>query len=82
MLSFELADQTAVEHLIRRMKLVPFSPSLGDTATTLSYPAATSHRTLSPQLRTTLGITPGLVRVSVGIDDAEDVIADFEQALG
>jgi cystathionine beta-lyase/cystathionine gamma-synthase len=81
MLAFELAGETEVDRLIRLLQLVTFSPSLGDVATTLSYPAKTSHRKLSAEQRAALGITPGLVRVSVGIDDAEDVIADFSLAL-
>jgi cystathionine beta-lyase/cystathionine gamma-synthase len=82
MLSFELADGAAAERFMRRLRLVAFAPSLGDVATTVSYPAKTSHRSLSPQRRAALGITDGLIRLSVGIDAAEDVIADLEQAFG
>ncbi|MFM7128539.1 MAG: PLP-dependent transferase [bacterium] len=50
-------------------------------ATTLSHPVTPSHRGLSEPERTALGITPGLVRLSFGIEEATDIIADFEHAL-
>lgn len=81
MLAFELEGAVAVERLIGRLRLVPFAPSLGDTSTTLSYPTATSHRSLSEGERQRLGITPGLVRLSVGIDAAGDIIADLDAGL-
>jgi cystathionine beta-lyase/cystathionine gamma-synthase len=81
MLAFELDDEAAVDRFIRALRLVPFSPSLGDAATTLSYPAKTSHRALSAERRAQLGITDGLIRLSVGIDAVEDVVADLDQAL-
>ena len=58
MLAFELADEAAVDRLIRRLEFVSFSPSLGDVATTLSYPAKTSHRKLSPEQRAEAGHHP------------------------
>jgi cystathionine beta-lyase/cystathionine gamma-synthase len=81
MLSFEVADESAAEQFIRALRLVAFAPSLGDTATTLSYPATTSHRALATEERARLGITGGLLRLSVGIDAADDIIADLDQAL-
>jgi cystathionine gamma-synthase len=55
--------------------------SLGDVHTMILYPAMASHRDLSPKHRARLGIGDGLVRISVGIEAAEDIIADLEQAL-
>jgi cystathionine beta-lyase/cystathionine gamma-synthase len=82
MLAFEVDDEPAAARLIRALRLVAFAPSLGDAATTLSYPARTSHRALMPAQQAALGITPGLLRLSVGIDAAADIIADLDQALG
>ena len=65
----------------RALRHVPFAPSLGDVATTLSHPATTSHRGQPPELLGRLGITPGLVRLSIGLEDPDDLWADFEQAL-
>lgn len=61
---------------------IPFAPSLGDVATTLSHPATTSHRGQSPGRWARQGITPGLVRLSVGLEDVEDLWAELEAALG
>ena len=59
----------------------PFAPSLGDVATTLSHPATTSHRGQPPDRLDRLGIYPGLIRLSIGLEDPDDLWADFEQAL-
>lgn len=70
MLCFELAGgREAVNRFMRRAPGVPFSPSLGDTQTTCSHPASTSHRYVAPEEKDRLGITEGLVRLSVGIED-------------
>jgi cystathionine gamma-synthase/methionine-gamma-lyase len=63
------------------LKLVVRATSLGDVHTLISYPAITSHRELSPKHRQKLGIGDNLLRLSVGIEAAEDIIADLEQAL-
>ena len=55
--------------------------SLGDVYTLVSHSASSSHRELSPKKRATLGISEGLVRISVGIEDVQDIINDIEQAL-
>jgi cystathionine beta-lyase/cystathionine gamma-synthase len=68
--------------MVRRLKIVRLMPSLGHVATTLSHPASTSHRGLSPDERARSGISDGLVRCSVGLEHADDLIGDFEQALG
>jgi cystathionine gamma-synthase len=60
---------------------IPFSPSLADVRTTVSYPAGTSHRALTPDERRAIGVTDGLIRLSVGIEDPADVLADLDQAL-
>ena len=58
-----------------------FSPSLADVRTTVSYPAGTSHRALGQDERLAIGVTDGLIRLSVGIEDTADILADLERAL-
>ncbi|TAK20665.1 MAG: aminotransferase class I/II-fold pyridoxal phosphate-dependent enzyme [Chloroflexota bacterium] len=60
---------------------IPLAPSLADTRTTVSYPAGTSHRALSRHERYAIGVTDGLIRLSVGIEDADDIVADLDAAL-
>ena len=82
MMAFDLeGGRAAVQRMMDRFQLVRFAASLGGVETTISYPEITSHRSMTPQEREELGVGPGTVRVSVGIEDADDVIADFAQAL-
>jgi cystathionine gamma-synthase len=81
MLAFELAGGApAVERLFPRLGL-EFAPSFGDVTTTWTYPSRTSHRPLDEDERLKLGIAPGLVRVSVGIEDADDLVEGVTRAL-
>jgi cystathionine beta-lyase/cystathionine gamma-synthase len=82
MLCFELAGgRDAVNQLLHRSRGVPFSPSLGHTGTTLSHPATTSHRYVSPAEKRRQGITDGLVRLSVGIEDVAQIQKEMEKGL-
>jgi cystathionine gamma-synthase len=82
MLSFEVkGGLDGANRVIRALKLAEFVPSLGDVTTTVSHPVLTSHRAMAPQQREALGITDGLIRVSVGIEAVADILADFGQAL-
>jgi cystathionine gamma-synthase len=83
MLSFDLAGGAlAVERFMSRTRLMEFAPSFGDVATTWTYPARTSHRRVPDEDKATLGIGPGLIRVSAGLEDVDDLIADLDDALG
>ena len=82
MLSFELKGGVeAAERFIQNTTLPVIAPSLGGVETLITRPATTSHVGLSPKDRQRLGISDGLIRVSVGIEATEDLIEDFEQAL-
>jgi cystathionine beta-lyase/cystathionine gamma-synthase len=82
MMAFDLeGGRAAVQRMMSRFKLVVFAASLGGVETTISYPEITSHRGLTPEERAQLGVGAGTVRVSVGIEAAEDIVADFAQAL-
>ena len=80
--SFDLkGGAPAVERFMASLRLIEFAPSFGDVATTWSYPARTSHRTIPEAKRAALGIHPGLVRLSVGIEAVQDLIEDLTGAL-
>jgi cystathionine gamma-synthase/methionine-gamma-lyase len=82
-LSFELAgaDKAAAFRFMDALKLCMPATTLGDIYSIVLHPASSSHRALSQAEREEIGIRDGLVRLSVGIEDAEDIIADLEQAL-
>jgi cystathionine gamma-synthase/methionine-gamma-lyase len=84
MMSFELAGagQPEVFRFMEALELVLPATTLGDVYSLTLYPAHSSHRQVAPEVRQALGIGDGLVRLSVGIEDAADIIADLEQALG
>jgi len=82
MLAFEVGGgRAAAEALVGAAPAIPFAPTLGDVATTLSHPASSSHRGLRPAERRVLGIGDGLFRVSVGIEDIDMLKAEFETAI-
>ena len=82
MLSFEPHGGAAVAHAVMAALRLPVeAPSLGGPETLVTRPAATSHVGLDPATRESLGITDALVRVSVGLEDADDLCEDFTQAL-
>jgi cystathionine beta-lyase/cystathionine gamma-synthase len=84
MLSFDIAgaDQAAAFRFMERLALCQPATTLGDIYTLVLHPATSSHRSLSAAERAQVGIGEGLVRLSAGIEDAADLIADLEQALG
>jgi cystathionine beta-lyase/cystathionine gamma-synthase len=82
MLSIDLrGGGVAADAFIRALDGVRLAPSLGDVSTTVSHPASTSHRALSPQQRQALGIGDGVIRVSTGIEHIDDLRAEFDAAL-
>jgi len=83
MISFEVRDagRDEIFRFMERLKLVLRGTSLGDVHTLMLYPVMSSHREMSPAERRRVGIRDNLVRLSVGIEDADDILADLEQAL-
>jgi cystathionine gamma-synthase/methionine-gamma-lyase len=83
MLSFDIAgaDEAAVTQFMNALQMIVPATTLGDIYSLVLYPAKTSHRALPPEAQQAIGIGPGLVRLSVGIEDADDIIADIDQAL-
>jgi len=82
MLSFEMnGGAEAAQSFLSAVRLAIHAPSLGGVETLISRPAAMSHVGMTAQERQTIGIAEGLIRVSIGIEATEDLIADFDQAL-
>jgi methionine-gamma-lyase len=81
MLAVEVADRAAGERLMDGLELALRATSLGGVDTVLHHPASTSHRQFSAEQLAAAGISEGLLRVSVGCEDADDIVADFEHAL-
>jgi cystathionine beta-lyase len=82
MLSFEMRDAGQVDGMLSRLRVVMPALSLGGVESLVCVPSRTSHRKMTPAERESVGISDGLVRVSVGIEDIEDLVEDFGQALG
>lgn len=89
MLAFEVAPGpgeaddglAAADRVLTRLRLIRITPSLGGATTTSSHPVLTSHRAMPPEERARLGIRAGLIRLSVGVEDVEDVWSDLQAAL-
>jgi cystathionine gamma-synthase/methionine-gamma-lyase len=83
MLAFELkgAGKPEIFRFMEALKMIVRATSLGDVHSMMLYPAMASHRDISPKQRERMGIRDNLLRVSVGIEAVEDIIADLEQAF-
>jgi cystathionine beta-lyase/cystathionine gamma-synthase len=82
MLTIDLETRPRAEAFFRALAgSIPFAPSLGDVQTTLSHPATTSHRGLDEAAMARQGINAGMVRVSIGLEDPEDLWREFRGAL-
>jgi len=81
-LSLDIAGgQAAAFRFLNALRIVTISNNLGDAKSIVTHPATTTHQRLSEAQRARLGITPGLVRLSVGLEDPDDLLADLRQAL-
>lgn len=81
MIAFEVKEHHFVERLLLKTKLISFAESLGGVETLITFPEVQTHADIEPEIRRRLGINDLLLRLSVGIEDSEDLIADLEQAL-
>jgi cystathionine gamma-synthase len=82
MVSFEVAGgRAAANALVRAMPEMPFAPTLGDVGTTLSHPASSSHRALDPKVRAGMGLSEGFFRISVGVEEIELLMSEFETGV-
>ncbi len=81
MISFDVVTQENARKVLNHVKLCSLAESLGGVETLISHPATMTHASVPPEVRERIGITDGLIRLSVGIEDVEDLIADLDQAL-
>ena len=82
MISFELGSLEAANRFATKLKLCYLAESLGGVETLMCHPATMTHAAVGAEGRKKLGITDGLMRISVGIEDVNDILADLEQAIG
>ncbi|CAM3138264.1 O-succinylhomoserine sulfhydrylase [Paracoccus aminovorans] len=81
MIAVDVGSKDAAFAAMNRMKIFQISNNLGDAKSIVTHPATTTHQRLSPEVRAELGITPGLLRLSIGLEDADDLLDDLRQAL-
>ncbi len=82
MITIEMGSFEAAKAMLDRVRVMSFAESLGGVESLISHPASMTHASIPPERRAELGLTDGMVRLSVGIEDAADLLADLEQALG
>jgi O-succinylhomoserine sulfhydrylase len=81
-IAFEVAGgKDAAFRFLNRLRLIDISNNLGDAKSLICHPATTTHQRLTPEEKATVGITEGFIRLSVGLENAEDLMADLTQAL-
>lgn len=81
MITFETGSFDNAQKMLRKVRVCSLGESLGGVETLISHPATMTHAALGEQGRAAIGLTDGMVRISVGIEDIEDIIADLDQAL-
>ncbi len=81
MLTFEVESKELALHILKSTKLIPFAESLGGTETLLTYPVTQTHADVPEEVRLKNGLTDRILRLSAGIEDKNDLIADFKQAI-
>ncbi len=81
MISFDLGSLEAAAAMLKKVRLCALAESLGGVETLISHPATMTHASIPEALRREAGVTDGLVRISVGIEDVDDILADLEQAM-
>ncbi len=81
MLSFRVNNEQLAEQVLERLKLISFAESLGGVESLMTLPAIQTHADIPEQERRRLGICNCLLRLSVGLEDENDLIADLQQAL-
>src|ERR1700738_1578926 len=81
MISFETGSLSNANKMLRKVRVCSLAESLGGVETLISHPATMTHAAVGEEGRRKIGITDGMVRISVGIEDADDILADLDQAL-
>jgi O-succinylhomoserine sulfhydrylase len=82
MVTFEVEGGKArAFEALRRLQIIDISNNLGDVKSLMTHPASTTHRNIGAEARAAMGITDGMLRLSVGLEEPDDLLADLAQAL-
>ena len=81
MITFETGSQKNANKMLKKVRICSLGESLGGVETLISHPATMTHAGLGAKGRKAIGITDGIVRISVGIEDVDDILDDLDQAL-
>ncbi|MFC4651910.1 cystathionine gamma-synthase [Lactococcus nasutitermitis] len=81
MISFKIADESKIPNFLNHLKIITFAESLGGVESLVTYPSTQTHHDIPAEIRASYGLTDDLLRLSIGIEAAEDLIADLTQAL-
>ena len=81
MITFETGSLSNAKKMLKKVRVCSLAESLGGVETLISHPATMTHAALGEKGRREIGITDGLVRISVGIENAEDIVDDLDQAV-
>ena len=80
--SFILDGREQAMAMLNALELVDISNNIGDSRSLLCHPASTTHHGVGPEVRADMGVEEGMLRINVGLEDVDDIIADIDQALG
>ena len=82
MVTFEVdGGKAKAFDVLRHLGIIDISNNLGDTKSLMTHPASTTHRNIGPEARAIMGITDGMLRLSVGLEEVDDLMADLKQAI-
>jgi cystathionine beta-lyase/cystathionine gamma-synthase len=81
MISVELGSRARAAHVLGRTRVFSLAESLGGVESLISHPASMTHASVPPEHRNELGITDGLIRLSCGVEDVDDLLEDLDQAF-
>jgi O-succinylhomoserine sulfhydrylase len=79
--AFEVADRAQAHGLLDALALIDISNNIGDSRSLMTHPASTTHAGVSAETRAEMGVTEGMLRLNVGLEDPQDLIDDLDQAL-
>jgi cystathionine beta-lyase/cystathionine gamma-synthase len=82
MISFDVDDAARARRVAEKVKIFALAESLGGVESLIGHPASMTHASVPPVLRKEMGLTDSLLRLSVGVEDVEDLLKDLDQALG
>ena len=81
MISFKIVDEEKIPHLLNSLKVFTFAESLGGVESLITYPTTQTHADIPAEVRHSYGLTDDLLRLSIGIEDSRDLVADLRAAL-